>query len=98
MRLVDAKDEYETFRRGYELLYVCNDRPITPLESRKGVPNMYIGKIECDWNDVTAKSEFPLRTREDVPFVNVYEVEEDTTPFDIRDLIVTAKERQKKEK
>lgn len=98
MRLVDAKDEYETFRRGYELLYVCNDRPITPLESRKGVPNMYIGKIECDWNDVTAKSEFPLRTREDVQFVNVYEVEEDTTPFDIRDLIVTAKERQKKEK
>lgn len=96
LKLVDANEDLETFKRGYDLLYLCNGRPITPLESRKVMPNLYIGKIECDWNDVSAKSEFPLRTIEDVPFVDVYEMEEDTTSFDIKDLIVAAKARQKK--
>ena len=45
--------------------------------------------------DVTAKSEFPLRTVEDVPFLNVYEQEDDEIPFDISDIIADRKARMK---
>ena len=51
--------------------------------------------IECDLKDVTAKSEFPLRTVEDVPFLNVYEQEDDEIPFDISDIIADRKARMK---
>ena len=37
--------------------------------------------------DNIAKSEFPLRKVEDVPFMNVYEMPLDETPFDISDII-----------
>lgn len=93
MRLIDGNDDYETFNHGYELLYTCNNREIKPLKDRKVIPPIYIGIIECDLNQVTAKSEFPIRTIEDVPFVNVYLKEEDEKPFDINDII---KERRQK--
>ena len=48
---------------------------------------MYIGMIICEMDQVTAKSEFPLRKVEDVPFVNVYDMPFDETPFDISDII-----------
>lgn len=35
--------------------------------------------------------EFPLRTVEDVPFINVYEKEIDEVPFDISDIIAKRK-------
>lgn len=69
------------------MLYTCNNRVVEPLESRKTFPVMYIGMIVCDMENVTAKSEFPLRKPEDVPFINVYELPEDTEPFDISDII-----------
>lgn len=87
MKLVDGNDDYETFKRGYDLLYTCNNREIKPLEERKAIPPMYIGVIECDMKDVTAKSEFPLRSIEDVPFLDVYSMEPDDEPFDISDII-----------
>lgn len=87
MKLVDGNDDYETFKRGYDLLYTCNNREIKPLEERKAIPPMYIGVIECDMKDVTAKSEFPLRSIEDVPFLDVYSMESDDEPFDISDII-----------
>lgn len=94
IQIIDAKEDYETFKKGYNLLYTCNNREIKPLESRKTIPSMYIGLIICDMKNVTAKSEFPLRKVEDVPFLNVYEMPEDLEPFDISDII----EKRKKEK
>ncbi len=96
IRIIDAKEDYETFKRGYELLYTCNNRELTPLESRKTLPAMYIGMIVCDMINVTAKSEFPLRKPEDVPFINVYEMPEDTEPFDISDIIAKRKNTPKR--
>lgn len=52
---------------------------------------MYIGVIECHMHDVTAKSEFPLRTVEDVPFLDVYSMEKDDEPFDISDILENKK-------
>lgn len=95
IRIVDPKEDYETFERGYNLLYICNNREIKPLKDRNPLPAMYIGMIVCDMKNVTAKSEFPLRTPEDVPFINVYEMPEDTEPFDIRDIIEKRKSDRK---
>lgn len=96
IRIVDGKEDYETFKKGYNLLYTCNHREIKPLENRPQLPPMYIGEIVCDLKDVTAKSEFPIRTVEDVPFIDVYNVPEDNTPFNISDIIKDRKERMKK--
>ena len=94
IQVIDAKEDYETFERGYNLLYTCNNREIKPLKERKTLPAMYMGMIVCDMKNVTAKSEFPLRTPEDVPFINVYDMPEDLEPFDISDII----EKRKREK
>ena len=95
MKMLDYKDDPETWEKGYNLLYTCNHREIKPLSERKVVPGIYIGVIECDLKDVTAKSEFPLRTVEDVPFLNVYEQEDDEIPFDISDIIADRNARMK---
>ena len=89
--LVDGNEDYETYKKGYNLLYTCNNREIIPLESRPKIPPMYIGVIECDMKDVTAKSEFPIRKKEDVPFLDVYNMPQDDTPFDISDIIAKRK-------
>ncbi len=94
IEVIDVKEDYDTFRRGYDLLYTCNNRDIVPLESRKTMPPMFIGKIVCDMHHVTAKSEFPLRKIEDVPFMDVYSMSKDDEPFDISDII--AKRKNKK--
>ena len=96
MKMLDYKDDPETWEKGYNLLYICNDRAIKPLSERKVIPGIYIGVIECDLKDVTAKSEFPLRSVEDVPFLNVYEQEDDEVPFDISDIIADRKARRDK--
>ena len=87
MHIIDYKDDPDTYTRGYNALYTCNNRDIKPLKDRKVIPPMYIGMIICDMDQVTAKSEFPLRKVEDVPFINVYEKEIDKKPFDISDII-----------
>lgn len=89
--LVDGNEDYETYKKGYDLLYMCNHRDIVPLESRKTIPPMYIGVIECDMKDVTAKAEFPIRTKEDVPFLDIYHMPKDEIPFDISDIIAKRK-------
>lgn len=48
---------------------------------------MYIGMIICKMDQVTAKSKFPLRKVEDVPFMNVYDM-----PLDISDIIEKRKQ------
>lgn len=85
--LIDANQNYELFQKGYNLLYTCNQREIVPLDSRVKIPPIYIGVIECDMKNVSAKSEFPIRTKEDVTFLDVYHLPQDDTPFDIQDII-----------
>lgn len=92
MHIIDYKENPEVYTHGYNLLYTCNNREIVPLESRKVIPPMYIGMIICEMNQVAAKSEFPLRKVEDVPFINVYDMPIDETPFDISVII----EKEKK--
>ncbi len=91
MKIIDGNEDYETFLKGYNLLYTCNNRAIKPLEERQSIPPMYIGVIECHMHDVTAKSEFPLRTVEDVPFLDVYSMKKDDEPFDISDILENKK-------
>ena len=64
------------------------------MSERKVIPLMYIGVVECDLKDVTAKSEIPIRTVEDVPFLNIYEQEDDEVPFDISDIIADRKAKK----
>ena len=52
---------------------------------------IYIGVIECKMKNVTAKSEFPIRSVADVPFLDVCSLPKDETPFDISDIIVKRK-------
>ncbi len=96
MTLLNYEDDSVEWEKGYHLLYTCNNRDTVPLDSLPRIPNMYIGVIVCDKKDVTAKAEFPIRTVEDVPFKNVYEMEKDDTPFDIKDIILARKERLEK--
>lgn len=93
IEIIDASEDYETFEHGYILLMSCSGREPKPLSERKSMPQMFIGKIVCPLSQVSAKSEFPLRTVEDVPFIDVYSMPEDSTPFDLSDII--AKRRQK---
>ena len=73
------------------MLMTCNDRTMEPLAEHR-VPAMYMLKISCPMDQVTDKSGFPLRTVEDVPFVDVYSVPEDNAPFDIRAIIAKRKQ------
>ncbi len=43
-------------------------------------------KVTCRWEDVSGKSEHPVRTPEDVPIPDVYNLPEDNTPYDDQDL------------
>ena len=94
MQLLTYEDNPVLWEKGYNLLYTCNNRPVKPLSERPAIPNMYIGVITCDRKNVTAKSEFPIRTIEDVPFTDVYSKEKDDTPFDISDIIAERKARR----
>lgn len=95
MEIVDYADDPATWERGYNLLYTCNGREIKPLSDRAKIPPMYIGVVCCPWDDVTAKSEFPLRSVSDVPFSDVYALPQDEVPFDISDIVAARKERRK---
>ena len=39
--MLDYKDDPETWEKGYNLLYTCNDRAIKPLSERKVIPGIY---------------------------------------------------------
>lgn len=50
-----------------------------------------------DYRSVITKAEFPIRTKEDVPFLDVFSLEKDKIPFDISDIIKERKYRHKKQ-
>ena len=86
LSFIDPQSDYETYKKGFGLLYTCNHRDIKPLDPEH-LPHMYMIKVHCKRTDVTAKAEFPIRTKEDVPFLDVYALEPDSTPFDLSDII-----------
>ena len=94
IEIIDGHEDYDTFHKGYDLLYTCNNRDIKPLKERPSLPWMYIGKITCPLSKVTAKSEFQIRTKEDIPFINVYDMPDDEQPFDISDIIAQRKKER----
>ncbi len=96
IRLVDLKTEPDHCREALQALFKKNHR--TGCKNPKGIKaiNMYV--IECDWEDVSGKTETPVRKPEDVPFVDVYHVPEDNEPFDISDLLETREDIIKNKK
>lgn len=90
IRLVDLKTEPDYCKEALKALFLKNHR--TGCKNPKGIKaiNMYV--VECDWEDVSGKTETPVRKPEDVPFVDVYNVPEDNEPFDISDLLIERKD------
>ena len=84
IRLVDLETEPEYFKNALQALFRKNRR--TGCKNPKEIEaiNMYV--IECNWEDVSGKTETPVRKPEDVPFVDVYNVPEDNELYDISDL------------
>ena len=80
------EDEYNTAVEALERQYNRDPKSC----SAKRIPQMLVYKIVCNADQVTAKAEFPVRTAEDVPFADVYNLPEDKTPFDIGDLLSRA--------
>ena len=78
-----------------ELLNGFRELPEDDKEELMGLLQLKLRKVKKE-KDVTAKSEFPLRSVEDVPFLNVYEQEDDEVPFDISDIIADRKARRDK--
>jgi len=67
MKLYEQEDE-EIFLHAHELLMKTNGRPFD-RDARKGkMPGLYAGVVECPFENVRAKSEFPIETKEDVHF------------------------------
>lgn len=91
IEILDRAKAFEAFGHPHELLMTSNGRTMEPLAEHRA-PAMYMLKITCPMDQVTAKSGFPLRMVEDVSFVDVYSVPEDNTPFDIRDIIAKRKQ------
>ena len=49
--------------------------------------------FKCDWEDVSGKTESPVRNANDVPFVDVYNVPEDNEPYDSSDLFTDREDK-----
>lgn len=67
MRLIE-QDEEELYLHAHEVLMVTNGRPFDKEARRGKMPPLYIGIVECPFENVRAKSEFPIETIEDVHF------------------------------
>jgi len=89
IRLIDQKAEADFCRDAMQALFRKTNR--TECRNPGGMPatNMYV--IECNWEDVSGKTETPVRSPDDVPFVDVYSVPEDQNPYDQSDLRLTRK-------
>lgn len=93
IRLIDLATEPKYCKEALQKFFKKNNR--TGCKNPKGMKaiNMYV--IECDWEDVSGKTETPVRTPEDVPFIDVYNVPEDNEPYDISDLLRDREDRIK---
>jgi len=83
MSLIPKRD-IRWFPAAHRLLDQYNRRHDQYRPERIPIMDMYV--IECDWDNVYGKSEMPVRTIKDVPFVDVANMPRDLTPYDRRDL------------
>ncbi|MGX8680895.1 MAG: pyridoxamine 5'-phosphate oxidase family protein [bacterium] len=68
IELLRAEDQFDDYMHAHEILMTYNGR-VWDYEARaKKIPPMYMARIVCPLAQVRAKSEFPLKTIEDVPF------------------------------
>lgn len=90
MRLINMNEEQDYCREALQALFKKTHR--SSCKNPKGMKaiNMYV--IECEWRDVSGKTETPVRSPEDVPFVDVYNMPEDLEPYEEDDLYITRKD------
>lgn len=93
VRLIDREQEPRAYARAIRRLLEHYDRIPKNGEKRdfpnfdvNGIHKMHMLQVTCRRDNVFAKSEFPLRSVDDVPFTDVYGSETDNVPFDIADL------------
>lgn len=80
------KSDMPKFRNAMNHLLSHYGRDTTSIQpGRMMIMNMY--QIECDWDMVYGKSEQPVRTVEDVPYLDVFNMPEDNTPYYVADLL-----------
>lgn len=91
MRLIDLETEPDYCKEALQALFKKTNRTGCKNPKGLGAVNMYV--IECDWADVSGKTETPVRKPEDVPFVDVYNVPEDNEPYEDSDLFETRKDQ-----
>ncbi|WP_298016549.1 pyridoxamine 5'-phosphate oxidase family protein [uncultured Dysosmobacter sp.] len=85
IRKMDLDAEPEACDAALQALFCKTHRK--DCKNPKGIAGMNMYMITCDWQDVSGKTETPVRCPEDVPFPDVYGVPEDNTPYDITDLL-----------
>ena len=84
IRMVKKTDK--GFRNAVLRLLAQYNRDMTSvIPGRMMMMEMY--EIECDWDMVFGKSERPVRTVEDVPYIDVYNVPEDNEAYYTADLL-----------
>ncbi len=91
---VEEVTDKKEFALAIRLLLEHNGRKPGQFDP-KGIPNMKVLKIVCPEDQVFGKSEFPIRTVEDVPFLDPYSQPDDKTPYDISDLLARPKRPSK---
>lgn len=93
IHMIELDKEPEYCKTALQALFKKTHR--SGCKNPKGIKaiNMYV--IECNWEDVSGKTEIPVRRPEDVPFVDVYNVPEDNEPYDDTDLYLTREDNIK---
>lgn len=96
IRKVIQKEEPDFFKKGLKAIFDNYDRKgcVNP----KGIKAIDLFVVECDWEDVSGKTETPVRKPEDVPFPDVYNIPKDEVPYDITDLIEEREDEIKNKK
>lgn len=85
IRRLDLEREPEACEAALQALFCKTHR--VDCKNPKGIAGMDLYAIECDWQDVSGKTETPVRRPEDVPFPDVYRLPEDHEPYDVSDLL-----------
>ncbi len=84
-RRLDLDREPEACEAALQALFRKTHR--VDCKNPKGIAGMDMYAIECDWQDVSGKTETPVRCPEDAPFPDVYHLPEDHEPYDVSDLL-----------
>jgi nitroimidazol reductase NimA-like FMN-containing flavoprotein (pyridoxamine 5'-phosphate oxidase superfamily) len=86
MRIILKDKETGLYGRAFQKLLKHYGRKPTQFDPTR-VPLMNLYVVECNLNNVTGKTECPVRNVNDVPFKNVYDLPIDEEPYEIGDLI-----------